>query len=627
MALPAAALAAVTAFTTLTAPAPALPVGTTLSVPAGVVTAPADGATGVPAGRVLIAYLPAGADPATATATLTGPDGAVPARVRPLAGQRAVSVVPAGNLAPDRTYTVSVQATGVPAIGWSFRTAATAGVPERVFAEDFAAGTGGWTVRSDATTATQTAEGGAAVVVASRADAAFTATTGRTTGWIDEAGAVSFRAHATGTAPAAALVVRLTTAAGREYTAEAPVTAGAWTPVRIPVATVSPNLAGETVTRVAVGARTAGPGELRLAVDDVAAENDLSAYAAMPPTTPPSAATPLPAATIARVRAYADQIVASSWPDGAITVAPTGGNAARIEPYFANYAALGLLRAYQVTGDASYRQTAERWLDWYAAHMNPDGTVDKYVGTYPNWVATGDYDSADSYASTYILANWKLAELERNHGQRKKAARVLTDRVERAWAALDSVYLVDGVTIAKKTYAVRYTMDNAETWLGEVAYAKLANLAGDTASAKLATHHARRVMYALRHRYPIADPAGTYLAWYVSPGNQHGGLTSWYPHGLANVIPLSIYGGAADEPHYARMFAHFETGGVAGRPSGVAAAPHWGWWAQAAAATGRADLAAYWVDQAGPVVPESMAHACGYLIRVVTHDYDGTLWF
>ncbi|MGI5157164.1 hypothetical protein [Microbispora sp. CA-102843] len=645
--LPAVPAAASVPIATHRVPAPTAPATAQVAAPPeGVRTAPADGATGVPAGRVLIAYLPSSVDPSTATATLTeglaptpasAPGSGVNARppgarepvgvmVRPLAGQHALAIVPTHGLSPGRTYTSEVRVAGSAPITWSFRTGSAPGAPERVFTDDFASGAGAWTAEPD-TGAAPSAEDGALLLTAARSDAAFTVAGGRPAAWIDEAGAIAFRARVSGTAVPAALVVRVTTAAGRTYSADLPVTPDAWTSARVTVAGISPDLVGETLTRVAVGARTSGPGELRLAVDDVIAENDLSAYAAPPPTTPSSAARPLPPETLALVRAYADQIVASSHPDGAITVAPVGGNAARIEPYFANYAALGLLRAYQVTGERRYRDTASRWLDWYAAHMNADGTVDKYTGSYPDWTAAGDYDSADSYAATYILANWKLAELARNDGQRKKAARRVADRVARAWGALDSVFLVDGVTIAKDSYRIRYTMDNAETWLGEVAYAKLAGLAGDAAETRLALHHARRVMYALRNRFPIADPAGDYLAWYVSPGARHGGLDGWYPHALANVIPLAIYGGAGDAAHYARMFAHFETGGVANRPAGVAAAPHWGWWAQAAAATGRSDLADYWVAQAGPVQADSLAHACGYLTRVVTRDYDGTLWF
>ena len=41
-------------------------------------------------------------------------------------------------------------------------------------------------------------------------------------------------------------------------------------------------------------------------------------------------------------------------------------------------------------------------MRWYAAHLNPDGTIDDHRGLPGALRPTGHYDSSDSYAATFL---------------------------------------------------------------------------------------------------------------------------------------------------------------------------------------------------------------------------------
>src|SRR5919109_3076873 len=76
-----------------------------------------------------------------------------------------------------------------------------------------------------------------------------------------------------------------------------------------------------------------------------------------------------------------------------------------VNPYFANFAALGLVQS----GRLELLEAVRLWMTWYFDHMNrPDvhgftGTVyDYHVSRDDVETPTLDYDSIDSYASTCL---------------------------------------------------------------------------------------------------------------------------------------------------------------------------------------------------------------------------------
>ena len=108
-----------------------------------------------------------------------------------------------------------------------------------------------------------------------------------------------------------------------------------------------------------------------------------------------------------------DMTETSAWlatqqlPDGGILYTST-----EIKPYFANLAAIGWLE------DRTKIPQVEAWMSWYIGHFNwPDrwgeyGTVYDYSVSGATETSLGTFDSADSYAATFL----SLAETLWNTG-------------------------------------------------------------------------------------------------------------------------------------------------------------------------------------------------------------------
>jgi hypothetical protein len=232
-----------------------------------------------------------------------------------------------------------------------------------------------------------------------------------------------------------------------------------------------------------------------------------------PSTTAPAPATtttvPAPTftpATVAAVRAEADWALQAQLPDGALGHYV---DKVKVWPYLANFTALGLARASEVTNDARYAAAAWRWLAWYQAHQDASGFVTDYDVVNGVAVSTGDMDSTDAYAGTFLVAarrTW-LATGD------TATLRTLQAGITNAVRAIEATQDADGLTWAKPAWKVKYLMDQAETWAGLRAAAALATALGDTALAQRATSGAARMQ------------AGVDALW-----NQTTGAYDWAVH-------------------------------------------------------------------------------------------------
>ena len=197
-----------------------------------------------------------------------------------------------------------------------------------------------------------------------------------------------------------------------------------------------------------------------------------------PPTPAPSGA------TLASIEADADWIASAQLPDGAIANYPFNGTSAAIQPYVANYGAIGLAEASAISGDMTYAGVAWSWLFWYAAHMDPTtGYVTDY--DYANGVetSTGSFDSTDAYAGTFLAAAWDTYAATDNAVNLAK----LLPAIQLAVKAIESTQQSDGLTWATPTYHAKYLMDNAEVYGGLVSAENLARAANDAALVSEAT--------------------------------------------------------------------------------------------------------------------------------------------
>jgi hypothetical protein len=159
----------------------------------------------------------------------------------------------------------------------------------------------------------------------------------------------------------------------------------------------------------------------------------------------------------------------------------------RISPYLGNYAAIGLAEAHKVTGSAADLTAATAWLHWYAAHEDASGFVTDYdISAAGVETSTGDMDSTDAYAGTFLLATRAVFRA----GASKATVKSLSAGIIGAVSAIEATQDVDGLTWAKPAWHVKYLMDSAETYAGLRAAADLALVLGDGALNARATRDA-----------------------------------------------------------------------------------------------------------------------------------------
>jgi len=209
-------------------------------------------------------------------------------------------------------------------------------------------------------------------------------------------------------------------------------------------------------------------------------------------------ATPAAAATVATPAAEAEAAATAAWirsaqlTDGAIAVWPDTPELRLVWPYLANYAAMGLSRAAEMTGNLSDAAASWRYLDWYASEENSSGYVTDFNvvnGTTP--VSTGTMDSTDAYAGTFLTAAWDTYVADPSSSE----LRVLAPGIKGALKAIESTQMADGLTGAKPDYMVAYLMDDAEVYGGLVSAERMAQALGDGPLTTEATHDAT-AMYA-----------------------------------------------------------------------------------------------------------------------------------
>jgi hypothetical protein len=238
------------------------------------------------------------------------------------------------------------------------------------------------------------------------------------------------------------------------------------------------------------------------------------------------------AGTTDDVRADGDWIGTAQLADGAIAHYV---DQQAVWPYLSNFAAMGLARATKTTGDTRYAADAWNWLSWYQAHQDANGYATDYtiVGGVP--VSTGDMDSTDAYAGTFLLAardTWKAT------GDTARLATIHAG-ITAAVYAIESTQDADGLTWAKPSWHVKYAMDEAETYAGLRAAIDLAKVLGDSALASRASTDASRLKNGFAKLWDSATGAYDW-ALHADGARQ---TTNWkvlYPDALQQLWPVAF---------------------------------------------------------------------------------------
>jgi hypothetical protein len=170
-------------------------------------------------------------------------------------------------------------------------------------------------------------------------------------------------------------------------------------------------------------------------------------------------------------------------PSGAIatyTLQPQGSATYYVSPYIANYASMGLSRASAYTQNDTYVQASWKWLQWYQDHQEANtGYVTDYRSNSSSdptdLISTGNMDSTDAYAGTFLLACLEAYKASQN----LSALQYLHQGIRMALTAIESTQDTDGLTWAKPTYHVKYLMDISEVYGGLLATMIMAQLLND----------------------------------------------------------------------------------------------------------------------------------------------------
>lgn len=131
-------------------------------------------------------------------------------------------------------------------------------------------------------------------------------------------------------------------------------------------------------------------------------------------------------------------------------------------PYFSNMAALAML------SDERGHEPVRRYMDWYVLNINrPDrygmvGTMYDWTKIDGAWHKTYDYDSADSYAATFLSLALSYTHAKGDVSWAAANIQPLVDIAEVLMKLQDQ----DGLIWAKPRYYVKFLMDNAENYRG-----------------------------------------------------------------------------------------------------------------------------------------------------------------
>jgi hypothetical protein len=249
------------------------------------------------------------------------------------------------------------------------------------------------------------------------------------------------------------------------------------------------------------------------------------------------------------VAADADWIMKAQLPGGAIC---SHVDQTFVNPYLANYAAIGLARAAAQTGRATYADAAWKWLAWYGSHQDGQGFVQDYTVSSGLLRATGDMDSTDAYAGTFLTAAWEAWQVKQSLYLGRLAK--LKPAINAAVGAIEATMDVDGLTWAKPTWHVKYAMDQAEAYAGLLAAGAMAAGLGDRLLADRARGDARRLAAGFDRLWNEATE-GYDWALHADGTRQSADWSILYPDALGEVWVASF--GLTDPWRAAVMMGRF----------------------------------------------------------------------
>ncbi|MGA9208904.1 MAG: hypothetical protein WB347_13950 [Terriglobales bacterium] len=234
--------------------------------------------------------------------------------------------------------------------------------------------------------------------------------------------------------------------------------------------------------------------------------------------------------------------------DGAILFTPQ-----EIMPYFANLAAIGM------TKDPNRMPQVVAWMNWYINHLNwPDkwglyGTVYDYTVSNGVAIPTGDADSTDSYAATFLSLAWNA--WESGNPAARSYILGLNYQLDVIGGVIVQTQQSDGLTWAKPDYQTKYLMDNSEVYRGLRDLASLyQNAFGDTTKATYYNNVAAQSLNGVLSMWMN----GNWAVYKNSAGNLAApNLATWYPDASSQIFPILQGVVSPSDPRAQQTYAAF----------------------------------------------------------------------
>ncbi len=221
-------------------------------------------------------------------------------------------------------------------------------------------------------------------------------------------------------------------------------------------------------------------------------------------------------------------LLSSIHQSGALTLTP---DKQRVIPYFANIAMVALVqRTPPVVGN---------YIDWYLDNINmPDrwgvfGTIYDYRVYGSQLIPTRNYDSADSYAATFLTLVRRYYEStgDLEFVRRRKA------QIDVVAGVIVSLQDKDGLVRVKPRDSTKYLMDNCEDFKGLMDWVFLLETLGDKQGA--ARYRARAARIAAAVEYRMWDEKEGAYAWRINRANMASrpAWRKWYPDAVSQLYP------------------------------------------------------------------------------------------
>ena len=200
------------------------------------------------------------------------------------------------------------------------------------------------------------------------------------------------------------------------------------------------------------------------------------------------------------------------------------------------------------------KETRE-YISWYFEHMNyPDASgltgsiYDYHIDPGGAEKPSGAYDSADSYAATFLLLLEKYSAAAGDFSLIRKNWEKVQDCVYVIVALQDE----DGLTRAVPNSDAKYLMDNCEAYAGILAYQRLCLSLGKERESYFDSA-ADAIKEGIRVKF--FDAASGLYCWGISGGVKSGPGTDVYPDRFAQIFPF-LFGISSDSGPLKKLIAN-----------------------------------------------------------------------